>query len=256
MKFEFFNKEEKIINIFESIMIYYSEYLKKKLLNKNIYDQEINEYLMTIFNNKRLISNNKNLLFLINILKSTKINYEKLISIKDEDFFLPQALIYITKTNQTTPKIIQLFYNDKLLNFLLNLQEINNENIFKINWNIQWIFQLINKNLVIFEINIFKILIKKMKEFYFLNKGLKNMETNVIVVYFEALSFLIVLLKIKNSFIEKLTNLNDIYLELFCYLLKFRYDKKNGFLIFRDKSIRLDITSHFLNSIHNFIIMS
>ncbi len=252
------NKNQYVRNIYSIYDYFYFSHIINKLPNKNsnVYlkiKDNVNEY-NKIFKEKKDGNMRQAGAFLIlllnefyNVKRNENINFYKDLlknnSLLNQNFELPQILIMLTSI-----QIDYTFLIDYLVKFKERIQ--NEENIFFYNWVSKLLFEikrkniLENKNYTLFNDIIY---ILKEKIIQIITSFNDDTETNYLAVAFEGLSSLYFLKNGEDKEIYK----NIFYLYT---LLEKNIDKRNLYA-FKNKSSRLDITTHVLYGFSSLYIL-
>jgi hypothetical protein len=250
-----------IINVSRYVIIFYIKYLT----NSNNYLAYANLVsLMSAWN--KLINNE------FKISKKIIAKLKLRIPNAEIDFERGQIILAILEyMHNNNNKYIELYLFIKYVSEIYindsnkNKYTLDLNNVFKMNWD----SQVLSKLCILYEkldntseisnasnfTNIKKIIKKIVLEYIKLYKILEDenkidtLESNYLVVIFEGCNTIINMNKqITNPIISQIyiKKLNYILNHIFNILMKTRYS--NGIVYFKDKSARLDITGHLLNS--------
>jgi len=230
--------------IITKIKKYIDECFKKKIYHENFEAAKIIQVFKQLNVKKKQAK-----IICKELQKNIQIDSKKI----DEIFILSQILISII---QICPPQFSLILQKQKQMYLDELNSANT-NIFKINWNIQFIFELIRlltvkkkiiPKIIYLHIN---LLFQKLQNYLYTNKLTNKTETNYLVVIFESLCFFKIIFRIFFENDEKTNIILDKYLLEIIFRLHCRIMSQNYLFTFTNNTARIDITCHYLNGLYN-----
>lgn len=262
------NEYVRNLSVIESLLIYKYNCLKNNISNKT--NQKINIIIYKLIQNiytkinKNIKNDNLTLSGLISLLctwnnlfplnkilieKKKVIDIIKNISIAERDFEFGQIILAVLKYS---PKLlIQYVSIEKILQNIINYQP-SLELIFRMNWDSQVLVSLYNNIKNSLTIKIKKCVLDMCYRYVKLldsisEDKLNELETNQLAVLFEGFFNLI------NTLDKKIQYKFCKYCFKLFIIIMSRWNNINGLLVFKDNSIRVDITVHFLDALSKII---